>query len=125
MRELQKRQQLKRRLYSLPALGALFILTLALGKGAYDLVVKERQSARDSKLLAEKVATLTEREATLKAEIDRLRTDAGIEEEIKGKFNVAGAGEHVAIIVDRPDTSTTTLEVLPWYKRAWDAIIGR
>ena len=125
MRELQNRQKVKRRLYSLPALGGLLIITGFMGKGAYDLMIKERDSSRDATLLAEKVATLTDREAALKAEISNLQTAAGVEEEIKAKYNVASAGEHVAIIVDRPSATDTPPEVLPWYKRAWDAIIGR
>lgn len=129
MRELEHRQKLKKRMYSLPVLGILLLVTIAIGRGAYALLVKERDSARDARLLAEKVQTLTLREKQLTDEIAKLNTEAGIEEEIKSKFNVARAGEHVAVIVDKPaSTASTTPEKAPWWKRLYylfgDAIIG-
>jgi cell division protein FtsB len=124
MRELEKRQKLRRWLYSLPALALLLVLTLALAKGAYSLMLKERESAHDAAALREKVGILQQREHELALEINKLQTEAGIEEEIKARFNVARAGEHVAVLVDRPDSSaSTTPQKQSWLKRFWDAII--
>jgi cell division protein FtsB len=125
MRELQTRARWKRRMYSIPALIVLCIVTFALMRGAYALMVKERQSARDAELLRQKVSDLSAREVVLQAEIASLNTDAGIEEEIKSRYNVARVGEQVAVIVDRPGATTTEPEAKPWYKRLWDAILSR
>ena len=87
---------------------------------------KERTSAKEAELLQAKVVALAEREAVLRDEIGRLETSAGVEEEIKSKFNVAKEGERVAIIVDRPqEVATTTPTPSPWYKRLWDGIVGK
>ena len=122
MRELQNRQKMKRRIYSIPALLVLLAITIGIVRGAYALMQKERQSARDAEALDRQVSELASRETELKADIDKLHTEGGIEEEIKAKYNVARPGERVAIIIDRPGEATTTAEEEPWYVRFWNAI---
>ena len=112
-------------MYSTPTIVGLFIITIFLAKGAYSLLLTERKSAEKAEALALKVNSLTEREMFLKAEIARLHTEDGIEEEIKSKYNVAKPGELVALIVDTRDRATTTEEEIPWWKRLWGAIIAR
>ena len=71
------------------------------------------------------MATLVLRERELKEGIDRLKTEEGLKEEIKERFNVTQEGEQVAVIVDRKEVSSSTdSSVLPWYKRFWIAIMG-
>lgn len=126
MRELEQKHKFRRRMYSLPSLIVLLIITGAMVRGAYLLMVKERASAKDAKLLLAKVETLREREGVLIKEINKLETPAGVEEEIKSKFNVAKEGERVAVIVDGPEeVATTTPTPKPWYKRMWDGILSR
>jgi cell division protein FtsB len=126
MRELEHRQKMKRRLYSYPALGALVIMAIALGRGAYLMMEKERESSREAAALEANVLTLSSREAELKQEIEKLETPSGIEEEIKSKFNVAREGESVAIIVDpKALEATTTPEEESWFKRFLGGIISR
>lgn len=126
MREFEKKQKFRNRLYSLPALALLLLVTIGMTRGAYNFIVKERESRREALALAAKVETLQKREEILMEESKKLRTEGGIEEEIKSKFNVARAGERVALIVDSEvgEVATTT-EELPWWKRTWNAIIGR
>lgn len=126
MRELEHRQRVRRRIYSLPALAVLALAAIFLTRGAYSLMMTERESRRDAELLVSKVEELRAREDVLLREIDKLTTEAGIEEEIKSKFNVARAGEHVAIIVDRPESeASSTPQKVSWWKSFLDAIIGR
>lgn len=126
MRELENRQKFRKRLYSVPALAVLLVITVMLVKGAYSILLTERESARDARLLAEEVDALALREQVLKEAIEKLETPEGVEEEIKSKYNVARAGEMVAVVVDRPENkASTTQEKLPWWKRIWTAIIGK
>lgn len=125
MRELQRKQTIKRRLYSTPVLLALALVTLLLVKGAYGVIEKERTSSIAVKDLAAKVGTLSAQEIELKSEITRLNTEAGLAEAIKEKFNVSAVGEHVAVIVDpHPVATSTASSSSSWYKRFWDAIIS-
>ncbi len=71
-----------------------------------------------------KVAMLALREQELKENIARLKTEEGINNEIREKFSVTQEGEYVAVIIDDKKTSSSTDSALPWYKRFWFAIIG-
>nr|MCK4930192.1 hypothetical protein [Nanoarchaeota archaeon] len=61
-------------------------------------VIKNRQE--------QELLELKDREVALKAEIDRLNSGIGIEDEIRGKFNVGREGEGVAIITDAVDSES-------------------
>lgn len=126
MKELQQRQKFKRRLYSMPSLAIALVLSVALVRGAYGILLTERESSREVGLLAAEVGALSAREVVLKAAIQKLQTEEGIEEEIKSKFNVAKPGEQVAVIVDRPErAASTTEQKVPWWKGLLNAIIGK
>ncbi|MDP2651179.1 MAG: septum formation initiator family protein, partial [bacterium] len=120
MRELQEKQKIKRKIYSLPSLIALLILCTLLIKGAYGVVEKQVESAQRVSELEAKVQALRERSLELEANIGRLDTEEGLIEEIKEKFSVTREGEQVAIIVDQiePDSATLPQEK-SWFKRLW------
>ena len=117
MDELQRKQRSKRLLYSIPSLCLLTILTFLLAKGALGVLGKERDSADRINLLEAKAAVLTGRQTELEEGIEKLKTEEGITEEIKQKFSVERAGEHVAIIVDEREkaSSTGVLEEKSWW----------
>ena len=125
MRELQRKQKVRRIIYSFPSLIVLLIITFFLAKGALGVIDKSLESYRRSKNLEEKAETLALREQKLKEGIARLETEEGIKDEIKERFSVTQEGEYVAILVDdRRLASSTDGEGLPWYKRFWIAIMG-
>ncbi len=125
MRELQRKQKIKQRLYSTPALAVFAILSLILMKGAAGVLLKAHQSSNDVVALEIKAVELTQQEERLTGEIHKLTTTAGIDEEIKQKFNVSAQGEHVAVIVDpEVDNNTTASTTRHWYRRIWDGILS-
>lgn len=124
MRELQKKEHLRRAIYSIPSLILLATIAFVLAKGAVKIVITEEASRVRAEALREQASAMAAREEVLRKNIVRLNTPEGVEEEIKAKFNVVPEGEKVAIIVDdkRSATSTDILEP-PWYKRLLNAII--
>ncbi|MES2214285.1 MAG: hypothetical protein V4465_02800 [Patescibacteria group bacterium] len=110
MRELQEKQKRRARLYSTPVLVALALITLLILRGTFVIMQKERESSTYVGNLQVKVMTLADRQSKLKEDIGRLETDEGIDTEIKTRFSVARAGEHVAVIVDPREKATTTPE---------------
>jgi cell division protein FtsB len=123
MRELQKRQIIKKRIYSLPVLVILIIVVSIALKGTYGVFKKRQESAERIVSLEKKITSLEVRNEDLKDYIERLDTREGIDEEIKEKFSVTKEGEEVAVIVDPRTTGTTTEEAdLHWYKRWWNAV---
>ena len=125
MKELQKKQKIRRIIYSIPLLIVLSIIAFLLVKGAVRVTNKERESSERSRDLGEKTAALVLREQELREGIARLETEEGVKDEIKERFSVTQEGEYVAIIVDEKSVSTSTdTSLLSWYKRLWTAIIG-
>jgi cell division protein FtsB len=111
-------------MYSIPTLVLLGLAAFFLTRGAIRVLEKERESAELTRNLEEKAAVLSSREAELGREISRLKTEEGIKDEIKERFNVTEDGEYVAVIVDEKYQATSTPPARPpWYKRFWNAII--
>ena len=125
MKEFQQKQKTRRRLYSLPVLAVLSILTIFMIRGVVEVVQIRQTSVIDVNRLQEKVSILSDRERELEGGIERLKTEAGINEEIKEKFNVTQSDEQVAIIVDaKKATSTEDISLDVWYKKVWHKIIN-
>ncbi len=120
MKELQQKQKIKRRIYSVPALIILFIITVFTIRGTYLVVMKDRESSKYVNDLRAKMSSLLNRETQLKAEIARLGTSEGVDTLIKEKFSVSKPDEHVVVIVDEPSaqTSTSTPES-NWFQKLW------
>ena len=125
MQELRQRQKIKRRLYSTPSLIFFTIIALLLIRGTFGVVEKELESSSKMNALNASKQSLVSRQAELKSSIDSIQTDAGIEKEIKEKFNVSKTGEHVVVIVDpKPIASSSIPNLTPWYKKLWNSIMG-
>ncbi|KND48813.1 MAG: hypothetical protein AB200_00025 [Parcubacteria bacterium C7867-005] len=118
MKELQEKQRIKKRLYSTPGLVVLLIVAFFMIRGAYGVIVKERESSKYVEDLEKKIGSLSQRQEDLRDGIGRLETEEGIETEIKEKFSVSKPGERVVVVVDQRKISTSSAtSSIPWYKR--------
>ncbi|MEX2013656.1 MAG: hypothetical protein WD897_01965 [Parcubacteria group bacterium] len=125
MKELQRKQRIRRVIYSIPSLIILSIVAFFLVKGALGVMNKEWASSKYSKELEEKAAALVIRERELREGVRRLGTEEGIKDEIRERFSVTQEGEFVAVIVDdRRVASSTDDSVLPWYRKFLDVIMS-
>lgn len=125
MDELRKKQKLKKRLYSWPALLVLGFITFIFVRGTVIVFEKKAESAQYVTALQQKADTLRTQETQLESNIAGLKTEAGLEKEVKEKYNVAKDGERVVILVDQKGgSSTDATDTRAWYERAWDAIIS-
>ena len=125
MKELQRKQRIRRIIYSVPSIVLLSLVAFLLANGAVKIADKELESSARVRDLEVKAAALVLRGQELKEDIARLETEEGIKEEIKDKFNVTQEGEYIAVIVDERRSATSTdASELPWYKRLWIGIIG-
>jgi cell division protein FtsB len=125
MRELEKKQRTKKRIYSIPVLLILFALTVLLARGTYGVMKKRQESSNHVETLRAKLQELEDRKAELNKNIDRLSTPEGVDREIKEKFSVSKEGEEVAIIVDLKESATSTETTSgPFYKRWWNMVKG-
>ncbi|MDO8569789.1 MAG: hypothetical protein Q7R89_03405 [bacterium] len=125
MEKSQRKQRIRRVIYSAPSLIVLLLIAFLLAKGAVGVMNKEWESREQSNNLEGKTAALVTRERELRENIARLETEEGIKDEIRKRFSVTQEGELVAVIVDDSRVSTSTDSSLwPWYKKLWFAIIG-
>lgn len=124
VKELERRQKLRKTVYSWPALVLVALVAIFLVKGAWGILSIERDSASKVEDLESQNAALVIREQSLKDEIERLQTDEGKVEAIKAKFSAVREGEFVAVIVDERRKATST-EDKPkaWWEKWWSAII--
>ena len=109
MIDFQQKRKFKKIIYSKIFFLILLILVIFLGRATYDIYKKYKISSDDYSVTKKDYDSLKVREDMLQSEIDRLKTDYGIEEEIRSKFNVAKPGETVVTVID--GTSSTSTDV--------------
>ena len=86
------------------------------------LVGKERETARKKDLILSNIETLRNREKTLNSDIEKLKTEEGVEETIRDKYQVVKEGEKMVVIVDNEKKETSVVVetkehgFIPWLK---------
>jgi cell division protein FtsB len=88
--------------------GGLSVLMLGLLIQVWNIAQKEeiaRHAANDAK---RQMAALTERESTLRANLEELATPRGKETTLRETYGVAKPGEEVIIVVPPEDTEATS-----------------
>ena len=107
MIDFQQRRQFKKVIYSKISFIILFILVIFLGRATYDIYKKSKLSSDNYVVVKKDYESLKARKDMLESEINRLKTDYGIEEEIRSKFNVAKPGETVVTVINGSSSTST------------------
>ncbi|MEI6238020.1 MAG: hypothetical protein WCP15_00610 [bacterium] len=110
MRELQRKNRIKKIIYS-PFIGVvLLVLLFFLSKATYGLYQKKVATDLELRRAEGQLKMLTDKEKKLKDQIMFLNTDRGVESEIRQKFRVVKPGEELSVIVDgdNPTASPAT-----------------
>jgi len=88
------------------------------------LMEKERETARKKDIILANIETLRNRESILTTDINKLKTEDGIEETIRDKYQVVKEGEKMVTIVDEEKKGNVEIEApvedssfLGWIKR--------
>jgi len=120
MYKFQKRDKIKRIIYSWPMLAFALFVIIWLGVKVLAVYKSERLS-RANRDQAEEMRQLLEEEYTsINSEIQFLKTEKGVEKEIRDKFRVVKEGEQLAIIVNsdanRPGKTPTVKAETIWTK---------
>lgn len=107
MQEFQQKKKLRKILYSPITLVILAILLIVLIKGVWSVYNKERLSSNNLEQERNELAKLVDREKSLASSFDYLKTDQGVENEIRTKFRAIKEGEKVAVIIDEKTPTST------------------
>ena len=85
---------------SRPVLAFLSILVIFFAWGVVRLMGKMQTTIENRKIVENKVAELESEKVKLSADIAKLKTESGIEENIRQKFGLAKEGEDMIIVVE-------------------------
>ncbi len=112
MHEFQQKKKIRKILYSPLVLIILALVLVVLIRGVWNVYNKERLSSENLEQEQAELAKLEERERSLASSFDYLKTDQGIESEIRTKFRAVKEGEKVSVIIDdkTPTSSATTTQ---------------
>lgn len=110
MSDFYKTRKFKRFLYSPLVLVPLAFAVFFLGTSVWDIYTKDNETNLKRERQVKELEELESRAAALSAEIERLSTERGREEEIRSKFEVAKEGEHLIVIID-PEEEKEVLDI--------------
>ena len=119
MLEFQEKRRVKKFFYSRVTLAILIIVALYSFSAVFKVYQKQDMTKDNLAKTAASLASLQAREKMLSSEVERLKTEAGREEEIREKFGLVKPGEEVIVVVDKDDSrgqGTTTPTVGFWGK---------
>jgi cell division protein FtsB len=109
MLEFRKKKIVRKVLYSPITLIFLSIIFIFVLKGSWGLYNKEKFSRESLEKQKSELEKLIDREKSLASSIEYLKTDQGIENEIRSKFRAVKEGEKVSVIVD--EEASTVMKV--------------
>lgn len=99
MLDFQQKRKVRGVIYHPVTLGILAILCLFAIHSTWAVYRKKTVSEESKNSSLKHVENLRERDAELVYKMERLKTEQGIEEEIRSKFSVAKEDENVVIVV--------------------------
>lgn len=118
MKQFQQKKRIRKILYSPIVLLILGIIAVLLLRGSLGVYNKHKISEQNLERERFELQKLISREENLVSSLDYLKTDQGVENEIRSKFRAVKEGEKVAVIIDDKSpasSSTTTQEHGFWY----------
>lgn len=116
----------RRRLVTSPLLSAaLLALVFLFGRAAWGMMGKAEAASAARDEAEQKLAKVQASKQALAKEADALASPAGVEEELRARFNVARAGEEAVVIVE-PEVAATATPAEPpsLMERLWDGAVG-
>ncbi|MBP9669145.1 MAG: septum formation initiator family protein [Candidatus Pacebacteria bacterium] len=117
MREFEQRRHPARLLGKrLITVGLLIALALAI-KGAWGVHEKKQETDRLRKEAEAKMMELSERSEALAETVAKLKTEEGIEAELRRQFEVGKEGEGVIIVMDGEPISPEVATSTKWWKK--------
>lgn len=123
MKEFQERTKIKRKKRSKILLLFMFLIFVFLTRGAFSAYSKERDSRIEVERVQKEKDALDKRYTVISEQSDALKSDIGIETEIRNKFDVVKEGEGVIVIVDK-DIPIIEEDKRGVLKRFWDSVKG-
>ena len=123
MREFQQKRKMRNMIYSPLSLFALLLLLAFFGKATWNVYQKYSSSMEKKDRTAAEYQAMQDRHNALVASVARLKTDEGVEQEIREKYRMAKDGEQLLIIVDQ-EKPTPPLPEKTFFQSMWQKVKG-
>jgi len=119
-----KQRKIKRKIYSWWSAAILAVIAFFFLNNTWDVYRKYSASKQNVEGLEEQYKNAQNRERELSGKIDNLRTEKGLEQEIREKFNVAKEGEKVVVIVNsNVEEKPAELKETGLFEELWQDIL--
>jgi cell division protein FtsB len=117
--EFQEKRKVKRLIYSRLTLVILLIILVLMLRSVWGVYEKAQLTKENLNKTTNDLAGLKEREQILSAEIEQLKTNSGVEKEIREKYGLVKPGEEVIVIVNKNDDliSDSDLDDLSFWQK--------
>ena len=125
MLDFQQKKKLRKAMYSKGVLLVLSIVVVFLGNATWNVYQKYSEARGNNEIAVNELWKLQQRESDLSSDIERLKNERGIEEELRKRFGVAKEGEEVIVIVEPTDGDKNDLKGDGEEKKGfWRSLIG-
>ncbi len=124
MKEFQEHSgKMKRKKRSKLVLLFMFVILIFLARGSMSTYFKERESRVEVSRVMKEKQELEKRYAVMSEQSEALKSDIGIESEIRSKFDVVKEGEGVIVIVEK-DIPIIEGDKRGVLRKFWDSVRG-
>ncbi len=97
-------------------------LVILVAQGAWNVYQKKIESANTLARVQHEIDDMQNRKTVLSAQLERIKSPEGVEEEIRSRFQVSKEGEKVLIITDVNDSDQTSTSSKGFFENAYDKI---
>ncbi len=123
MVEFNRKKPIRKFIYSPSVLVVLFIILLLLLRAVWGVYTKQQISANYLGREEREYNKMISRQKELAAAVEFLKTDKGVESEIRTKFRAVKDGEAVAVIIDEDAPTSTPIQATST-PSFWKRIVG-
>jgi len=120
MRNFQKSGRLRHLMQSKFFLIFLGVVILSFFFSMFSFMGKMEETVRNRKIVEDKITKLEKSKGKLNSDITKLKTEKGVEENIRDKFGLAKEGENMILIID--DKNQTEMQKEPDSGSFWSII---
>ena len=122
MSYFKKTNVFKQVFFSKATIVVVFFLIIFTGFGLYSIIGKSINASNERKIAENEISDLKTKEVDLSKKIDLLKTPEGQGQALKEQYPVVSPGEHVVVITEDTETSSSQSEQnnIPQKKSFWD-----
>jgi len=110
MKRFQEKKKFRKIMQSKPALFLLGLVIIFFTWNVVGLMNRMQNTVKYRQIEEDKIAELTERQNKLSIDIANLKTEKGLEENIREKFGLAKEGEEMIIVIEDKESNNFAKE---------------